>query len=58
MNKVYFSSETMDWEKWDTSGGVLQVFIYPKNIFSITGWKMAFMFMKDFSCGFLTNKES
>lgn len=58
MNKVYFSNETIEnIDKWDNSGGVLRVFIYPKNIFSLSGWKMAFMFMRDFSCSFLTSRE-
>lgn len=57
MNKVYFSTESIEnADKRDNSGGVLQVFIYPKNIFSLSGWKMAFMFMRDFSCSFLTDK--
>ena len=57
MNKVYFSKETIEnMDKWDNSGGVLKVFIYPKNIFSLSGWKMAFMFMRDFSCSFLTQR--
>ena len=58
MNRLYFSSETIkNMDKWDNSGGSLRVFIYPKNIFSISGWKMAFMFMRDFSCYFLAQKE-
>ena len=58
MNKIYFSNETMEnIDKWDNSGGILEVFIYPKNIFSISGWKMAFMFMRDFGCYFLTQAE-
>ena len=54
MNRVYFSNETIEnIDKWENTGGQLKVFICPKNIFSFEGWKMAFMFMRDFSCHFL-----
>lgn len=58
MNKVYFSNETIEnMDKGDNSGGALKVFIYPKNIFSLSGWRIAVMFMRDFSCGFLTSVQ-
>jgi hypothetical protein len=59
MNKVYFSNEAIDaMDKWDNTGGILKVFIYPKNIFSFHGWRMAIMFMRDFSCAFLNNQRT
>lgn len=56
MKKVYFSNKENP-TKWDNSWGKLKVFIYPKNILSFNGWKMAIMFMKDFECYFLEEEK-
>jgi len=58
MNKVYFSNNTVkNLDKWNNTGGHLRVFVYPSKWWSIKEWKVALMFMRDFTCHFDTYKH-